>query len=860
MDNSLPVPAALHDALKRLSDGQASEADQQRLRAALEAGLISFTNGDHIQTGDIQQAQFVVVGKDIQANYINLTPDAIQHLQRLFAPPPAKIPALPDLHTLPDPGPLPPGSRLTFPRNALFTGRQPDLLALAQAGFYPASGPAALIQSITGLGGIGKTQLAVEFAYRYGRFTHAVHWINAAGDINAEIAACGLAMNLLPWPDKTPEQVACTLDAWQRQPDRLALLDNLEDPDLLQEWLPRLSGLRLLITSRRTDLPGYLGIHGLPLQTFPRPESLAFLRTLAPRLSAVPDAALDPVAARLGDLPLALHLAGSYLALQRSRAPADYLAELDKAGGPLRHHPPSLSYTKSPTKHDLDLYATFQLSWQLLDPADPIDQTAQRLFLACCYCAPNTPIPLDLLAACLPSPGGRVLSPGRGAGGEGEIDLPLHRLTSLGLLETAAQGAAIHPLLAEFARLQDAALVGAQGLAPLPALADALLDLAYAANMSGLPANVAPYRMHLAAAADFQRPGDLAKTATLLTNLGYYLDMSGDLPAARLYYVQALAINREVLGEHHPDTASSLNNLGMLLKDIGDLPAARPYLEQALAINREILGERHSNTATSLNNLGLLLKDLGDLPAARKYYEQALAIWKEVLGERHPNTASSLNNLGSLLQALGDLPAARPYYEQALAIRREVLGEHHPDTATSFDNLGLLLQDLGDLSAARLYLEQALAIRREALGERHPDTAGSFNNLGLLLKTQGNLLAARKYYEQALAINQEALGERHPDTATSLNNLGSLLYAQGDLSAARPYFEQAIAIRKEALGEHHPATAVSLSWLGVLERDLGQPAMAHAYFEQALSIFQAALPPDHPHIRILQGYLRNLKS
>ena len=120
--------------------------------------------------------------------------------------------------------------------------------------------------------------------------------------------------------------------------------------------------------------------------------------------------------------------------------------------------------------------------------------------------------------------------------------------------------------------------------------------------------------------------------------------------------------------------------------------AARPYYEQALAINRKVLGEEHPDTAQSLNNLGALLRATGDYAAARPYYEQALAIRKKVLGEEHPDTASSLNNLGALLRATGDYDGARPYYEQALAIRKKVLGEEHPDTAQSLNNLGDLLR------------------------------------------------------------------------------------------------------------------------------------------------------------------------
>ncbi len=164
---------------------------------------------------------------------------------------------LPPKKELPEPGDLPPASHLSFPSYAKFTGRQPELLAVAEALFYKHP-DRHLVVALTAMSGMGKSQLAVELAYRYGRFLDGVHWINAATDLSAEIVVCGQSMHLERWPDKQPEQVAATLKAWQEGAAagelRLVVLDNLEEPALLGEWLPRLGGLRLLVTTRRTDL------------------------------------------------------------------------------------------------------------------------------------------------------------------------------------------------------------------------------------------------------------------------------------------------------------------------------------------------------------------------------------------------------------------------------------------------------------------------------------------------------------------------------------------------------------------------------------------------------------------------------
>jgi hypothetical protein len=132
------------------------------------------------------------------------------------------------------------------------------------------------------MGGVGKTQLAVEFAYRYGRFFHGVHWVNCAqpAAIGAEVAACGAAMCLPGWPEKLPEQIERTVSEWRPGGARIVVLDNLEQVKAAREWLGRLSGggARVLVTARRGRWPKDLGLKRMRLEVFDPEESLAFLR------------------------------------------------------------------------------------------------------------------------------------------------------------------------------------------------------------------------------------------------------------------------------------------------------------------------------------------------------------------------------------------------------------------------------------------------------------------------------------------------------------------------------------------------------------------------------------------------------
>jgi len=664
---------------------------------------------------------------------------------------------------LPEPGRLPAGSRMAFARNALFTGRVEPLKALARA-LLEGDGRSALVtQAVAGMGGVGKTQLAVEFAYRYGRFFHGVHWVNAGEPeaIGAEVAACGEAMGLPDWPEKQPEQVARTLSEWQRGGRRLVVLDNLEEVEAAREWLGRLGGgpLCVLVTARRADWPRDLGILPLRLEVFAPEESRAFLRRYLPSPSQEPvlskakeegpgvrvgatDADLDALAERLYHLPLALELAGRYLAQPRRLSIRGYLERMEKVW----EHPSMAGWRAdlgNPTGHELSLAATFAVSWQRVR-----DETARRLFLLAGYCAANQPIPCELLE--------------QAAGIEREAgDESLGMLTELGLLEMgdAEAGPTIHPLLAEYARTiaplsPGGERVGVRG--DLPALADALARLARAANermdQTGSPSHCVLLLPHVRLVAERGEKAGLEEAASLWNSLGYYLSVVADYAGARAVFERALAIDERAFGPDHPNVARDINNLGHVLQDLGDLAGARAAFERALAIWQAAYGDEHPQVATAHNNLGLVLKDLGDLAGARAACERALAIDERAFGPDHPSVAIRVNNLGSVLRELGDLAGARAAHERALAIDERAFGPEHPQVAIFVNNLGLVLHDLGELAGARAAYERALAINERAFGPDHPEVATDVNNLGGVLQALGDLAGARAAFERALRI------------------------------------------------------------------------------------------------------------
>src|ERR1700694_2390253 len=302
------------------------------------------------------------------------------------------------IDSVPDATPLPNGSRMPFRANIFFTGRQRTFLRTARALVAdPAKEGRAII--ISGIGGIGKTQFASEVVHRYGQyFGGGVAWINFAhrDAIPDQIIACGrgthsqLDFDQLSREDK----IAAVVADWESQMPRLLIFDNCEEEALLLDWLPRTGESRVLITAQKIHWGRDIRV--LELRELKRPQSIALLHKLSENVSEC----FDAIADELGDLPLALYLAGSFLHTYRHHplgSPESYLDQI-RSAPPLEH--PSLTGAVDnilPTEHDRRIAQTFELSFGRLAGADQVDVMSKALLGRCSFLAPGLPIPREFL-------------------------------------------------------------------------------------------------------------------------------------------------------------------------------------------------------------------------------------------------------------------------------------------------------------------------------------------------------------------------------------------------------------------------------------------------------------------------------
>ncbi|WP_442949073.1 tetratricopeptide repeat protein [Nostoc sp.] len=738
--------------------------------------------------------------------------------------------------------------------------------------------------AIAGMGGVGKTELATQYARRYKQDYGGIAWFN---DRESNLAAEVLEFFSLQFGLEIPQesggkflslkqQVAW---CWSRYPKStlpiLIVFDDVTDLDNLRQVVPKDNRFRVLITTRLRDLDSNF-IQEIALDVLsPQKEpgkALELLKRLLRktdrRVENQPQAAIA-ICECLEYLPLGIELVGGYLV-------RDPDISLDIMFGRLQERKlaeTALQDRETLNSTQLGVKAAFALTWSELDPL------AQQLGIFLSLFSP-VQILWDLVLW-VATGGGETENQEQKQLTWSEEELnaakkQLYGCNLLQLLEERAGCYKIHALVRWFlqGQLADA---GEMELVLETTFATAMIGFAQILPGSPTSEQIESIRdiiLHLEdlgkrIIAEIKKPTEAEiislpsvpsdEVIRIFVGIKRFYEGQGLYKLAEPWTEECVNVCQSLFAGEHPDVASSLNNLALLYHSQGRYNDAEPLYIETLAMRKRLFAGEHPDVASSLNNLAGLYHSQGRYSDAKPLYIEALAMTKRLFAGEHPDVASSLNNLAGLYNSQGRYSDAEPLYIEALAMRECLFAGEHPNLASSLNNLASLYKSQGRYSDAEpLYIE-ALAMTKRLFAGEHPDVATSLNNLALLYKSQGRYSDAEPLYIEALAMCERLFDGEHPNVASSLNNLAGLYHSKGRYSDAEPLYIEALAMRKRLFAGEHPNVATSLNNLAFLYNSQGRYSDAEPLFIEALVMCQRVLGVNHPNTATVRENLAILQ-
>ena len=763
---------------------------------------------------------------------VDLHDEILKHLMDFRQyPEAAKILSLPLVNNIP------------YNRNIYFTGREKLLLDLKES-LSDKSGPAVLTQVMSGLGGVGKTQTALEYSYRFGKEYIAIFWISGEHLLN-DFTNLANVLNLKERQERDLKNIVIpAILGWLNEnPGWLLIFDNAEEPSSLQEFLPKSGVGNILITSRNT----HWGNLAKPLEVpvMEKDEAVSFLleRSGYKNISEKDKKQVEILSEELGYLPVALEQAAAYI--ESSGCGFEKYLQYFKAQAR------EMMKRAKPEEYPHTVATTWKVSFEA---AKEENEDSVDLLKLCAFLAPDD-IPLKIIRE------GREFLQGKW-----DIDLSLDdsilSLRHYSLISRVGDSVSIHRLVQAITREE----MEEEEKKIWCAAALHIMNKAFPQETNDhrtweeckilLPHGEAVLKY--SEEKGLYEDKDCGNAAGRLLNqmAGYYL-YRGLYPIAEPLLRCALEIGEKTLGKDHPIVATYINNLAELLRTQGRYSEAEPLYRRALEIGEKVLGKDHPDVAMTINNLANLLYQTGRYLEAEPFFLRALDIGEKTLGTNHPEYAIRLNNLANLLYQTGRYSEAEPLYRRALQIGKKTLGADHPEYATWLNNLSMLLIDQGQYSEAEPFCRRALEINEKTLGKDHPNVGINLTNLALLLKKTGKYPEAEPLYRRALEIGEKTLGTDHPEYSIRLSNLASLLYETGRYSEAEPLFRRALEIDENILGSNHPNVARNLHNLGILLYKTGRKKEGISLEKRAYEINMKTLGPDHPYTKASKEFLED---
>ncbi|WP_329028916.1 FxSxx-COOH system tetratricopeptide repeat protein [Streptomyces sp. NBC_01423] len=720
-------------------------------------------------------------------------------------------------------------------RNIRFTGREQLLTDAYRA--LQESGPGAGVVTLHGMSGVGKTQLAAEYVYRFGSEYDVVWWVPADRRAIYRQKLAELAPELgLSTGAEYGERLRAVRDSLRRGDPHahwLLILDGADEPDQIWDLVPTGPG-HVLITSRNPEWSEH-NSNLVEVPVYRRDESVAFIRRRAPRLTP---AEADQLAEALEDLPLLLDQTAGWLN-DSDLSVEEYIELLD--GG----------IDQDVVKVSADFPLAFQTAWSILlnKLRDTVPESVDLLRL-CSFFAPGS-IPVRLLKDMPPGDlpeqvAGLMSDPllwnkainqlrqysvvrleshesGIDAASSGEsiyMHRMVHQIIGHDMTEENRQ---------EFIDVVRRALAAADPGRPT----DTRLWPAYA--------EITPHLKW----ADVLKSDDPA-VQTLVLNCLRYMYLSGEYRAGIKLGERAMAAWRELFGEDHPRIWDLGYHYANLLRAVGDYAATEVIERAAVEHLRAERGPQDLEHLRAAGGLAADLRGLGRYDEALEISQWLLAGYHELLGDQDSRTLSAQNNLAVTMRLLGRYQEALELDGRTLDARRQLLRQRHAWTLISEISYSTDLRLLGRYNEAFSLQSQSAQVHRRVLGPDNPQTLRAEYNLALCHYRNGERAKAATLFTRVLERGERVLGENDPLTRLFASGQSCFAREHGNIDQARAISEKVVNGYTDMLGEDHPYSKGTRSNHALILRNVGERDHAHVLLEEALAGMEQAVGEYHP--------------
>jgi hypothetical protein len=713
------------------------------------------------------------------------------------------------------------------PRNPVFTGRG-ELLAQLELRLRTESMTAVLPQALHGMGGVGKSQIAIEYTYRNRSKYQLVWWVPSEqpSQILASLVELSLLLGHEPGLAASDAvlQVQAALRAGSPYEDWLLIFDNAETLDAVRPYFPEAGSGKVLVTSRNPEWSHVA--QTLEVDVFTREESIELLKRRNP---AVSDEEADRLARTLGDLPLAVEHASAWCATTGISVP-EYLNMLQQKLVELEALVPTPGY-------ELPVAAAWNVA---LDRLREDNLPALRLLQVCSSFAPE-PISRELFT----SPRTYPTVP--------ELDEALRSPTVLARAFRDIQKFGLARIdhrsnTIQLHRLVKAVLVGRMSEERRRKMEHSG-HLLLAGGNPGTPDNQSQWRRYQELAPHVTASQAIicedSWTRELVLDVIDFYFRWGDASSSRDLARQAFNGWQTLLSPDHPQTLRAGKWLAYMQWTLGAFTEAREINRDCLERLQHTVGPEDEGTIDAMSRVAADLRVAGEFAQAHQLDLDAFRRARRALGEDDPMTLKAAHNLGVSLRLIGDFSTARRLDRDTHGRRAAILGDDHFETLLTLNGLTLDHRECGAYLQAHMTQERLYERYQSRFGANHPATIAAARNLAVARRRAGHLQSARKLAEDTVRRYRQRFGEDNPETIAASLILAVDLREAGELEQARVLGEQTAVKYQVVLGSSHPYTLYARTNYAIVLRLLGRASESYEHNSAVLEALRERLGYDH---------------